>query len=204
MCELIVVTNRKLCEGDFLDRIRLLCRVGVKKIVLREKDLNEKEYTKLAKDVLEICKAADVECIFHKYLFPALKLHAPGIHLPLPLAMKSSETAGELSEFGVSIHSVEQLYLAHACHVDYAFFGHVFATDCKPGSEPRGTAALAEICKKALISIYAIGGIKAENIKDVIEAGAKGACVMSFGMTASEEEIKELVKECCKADGRRL
>ena len=101
MCELIVVTNRKLCEGDFLDRIRLLCRAGVKKIVLREKDLNEKEYTKLAKDVLEICKAADVECIFHKYLFPALKLHAPGIHLPLPLAMKSSETAGELSEFGV-------------------------------------------------------------------------------------------------------
>lgn len=49
MCKLIVVTNRKLCKRDFLEQIRLLVECNTDAIVLREKDLNAKEYQKLAK-----------------------------------------------------------------------------------------------------------------------------------------------------------
>lgn len=51
---------------------------------------------------------------------------------------------------------------------------------------------MQQICKEAQIPVYAIGGISSENIKEVIQAGAAGACIMSFGMQASKEELLQL------------
>ena len=38
---MICVTNRKLCRGDFLERIRQLAAGGADVILLREKDLSQ-------------------------------------------------------------------------------------------------------------------------------------------------------------------
>ena len=160
MCKLIVVTNRKLCKRDFLEQIRLLVECNADAIVLREKDLNAKEYQKLAKDVLAICKGSKTKCILHQFLPVAKDLMADAIHLSVP--------------------------------ADYVFYGHIFTTDCKKGLKPRGITALQQICKEAQIPVYAIGGISSENIKEVIQAGAAGACIMSFGMQASKEELLQL------------
>lgn len=108
MCELVVITNRKLCQGDFLERIRLLCEAGVDKLVLREKDLDEQEYERLAGDVMEICKRYPVKCILHQHLAVAEKLllqgksdrkiSVDGIHLSVPLIKQYSERMGFLSQ----------------------------------------------------------------------------------------------------------
>ena len=51
---MICVTNRKLCRGDFLERIRQLAAGGADVILLREKDLSPAAYTELAEKCLAI------------------------------------------------------------------------------------------------------------------------------------------------------
>ena len=46
--KLICVTNRLLCEEDFLHRIRRIASSGVDAILLREKDLPEAAYRRLS------------------------------------------------------------------------------------------------------------------------------------------------------------
>lgn len=196
MCKVITVTNRILCGEDFLERIRVLCRAGVDAIVLREKELPEWEYEELAGKVISICKEFPVEFIYHQNVQVARKAGRSNIHLPVPLL---AEYRGELPGFkqvGTSVHSVEQLRIAEGLEVDYVFYGHVFKTDCKKGVPPRGLSALEEICKKANLPVYAIGGISPENVELVAKAGAAGVCVMSWGMQQSEAMIREFVKKC--------
>ena len=51
----IAVTNRHLCEGDFLERIRQIAQGDeYNAILLREKDLSHEEYEELAGKVLKI------------------------------------------------------------------------------------------------------------------------------------------------------
>ena len=46
---MIVVTNRKLCKEDFLVRIEKIAALQPQAIILREKDLKEEEYERLAR-----------------------------------------------------------------------------------------------------------------------------------------------------------
>ena len=52
---IIAVTNRKLCERPFLEQVERICQMHPKALILREKDLSEKEYEELAKKVMAIC-----------------------------------------------------------------------------------------------------------------------------------------------------
>ena len=52
--KMLVITNRLLCDGDFLERIETVAAKKPKGIVLREKDLGAGEYRELAMKVLKI------------------------------------------------------------------------------------------------------------------------------------------------------
>ena len=82
----IAVTNRHLCREDFLARIRKLAEDPVyDAILLREKDLTEKEYRSLAGEVLTVCQETGKKCILHTFCQAAEECGHPLIHLPLPL-----------------------------------------------------------------------------------------------------------------------
>lgn len=95
MSDIICVTNRHLCEGDFLTRIEQIAKCRPAGIILREKDLSEDEYRALAKQVLEICDRYDVNCILHTFVDVALELQAEAIHLPLPVLRQICEAEKE-------------------------------------------------------------------------------------------------------------
>ncbi len=194
MYDLIAVTNRHLCKGDFLERIRLLADCGVPKLLLREKDLTPEEYEELAEQVLRICKNRKTQCILHNFVDAALHLQAEAIHLPLHIAGKEREKLSAFSYLGISTHSLEQVKEAEAFNASYVTYGHVFSTNCKKGVPPRGLDALSGICSKTELFVYAIGGIHTDNLKQVLSAGAKGACIMSFAMQADAEAIRQLLE----------
>ena len=60
-------------------------------------------------------------------------------------------------------------------------------TQCKPGKMGAGLSFLKEVCRAAhtvnpTVKVFAIGGIKPDNIKKVLESGADGGCMMSWFM----------------------
>ena len=62
-----VVTNRKLSVRPFLEQIEILCKKRPERILLREKDLEQEAYTRLAGKVKEICDRYQVPFYCHTY-----------------------------------------------------------------------------------------------------------------------------------------
>ena len=178
----ICVTNRTLCRDDFLTRIDHIAKKGVADaILLREKDLTEREYLELAEKVLSICKAHNRRCILHTYYKAAKELGCKEIHLPLPLLQKMREE-GEKQWFttvGTSVHSLKQANLAMHLQADSMPAGHIFETDCKKGLPGRGLSFLSKVVCKSEVPVYGIGGISADNAGQIMETGAAGVCIMS-------------------------
>lgn len=195
MCErndlyrnVIAVTNRKLCGRPFLQQIGRVCEKRPAALILREKDLSEGAYRTLAEDVRTICDSAGVKLILHKYRHTALALGIHTIHLPLGdlTAMNGEDGAdrGFFEEIGCSVHSVQEAHRAQQLGADYLIAGHIYPTDCKKDLPPRGLNFLREVCGAVSIPVYAIGGIHpdAALIRQVMNAGAAGACIMSAAM----------------------
>ena len=184
----ICVTNRTLCRDDFLTRIDHIAKKGVADaILLREKDLTEREYLELAEKVLSICKSHNRRCILHTYYKAAKELGCKEIHLPLPLLQKMREE-GEKEWFttvGTSVHSLKQANLAMHLQADYMTAGHIFETDCKKGLPGRGLSFLSKVVCKSEVPVYGIGGISADNAGQIMETGAPGVCIMSGFMLES-------------------
>lgn len=191
MSDLICITNRKLCSNNFSDQIEMIASAHPKAIVLRDKDLSEKEYEQLARQVMQICQKHGTQCILHSFSNVATALGATAVHMPLPLLQKM--TPQEKSHFqiiGASCHSLEEAKEAQDLGCTYITAGHIFLTDCKKGLPGRGLPFLEEICKTVRIPVYAIGGISSQNIESVRKTGAAGACIMSgFMRCKTVEEI---------------
>ena len=190
MSDILCITNRKLCETDFLKRLEEIAASHPKGIVLREKDLSEEAYGELAARALSICGAQGSLCILHSFYRVAAELGATAIHLPLGVLRTMSEAEKQaFSVIGASCHSVADGLEAERLGCTYITAGHIFETDCKKGLPGRGLDFLREISAAVSIPVFAIGGINETNVGTVRKAGAAGACVMSGVMRC--EDVKE-------------
>lgn len=187
MCDyskLIVVTNRQLCQGDFLQQLKKVVTLKPASLILREKDLAEAEYCALAKTVLEICQSDNVPMFLHSHLELAKYMKVQGVHLPYGYFVENLEQVHKLQAekkllVSVSCHSKEEA-LADACNgADQIVLGTIFATDCKPGKIGAGLEFLREVCDACPMPVYAIGGINSERLPAVLQVGAAGGCMMS-------------------------
>ena len=173
----ICVSCRSLCPRPLAQQVERIAAAGVKRIILREKDLSPEEYLSLAAEVLEQCRRFDTELIIHNFPEAARALGVTKLHIPMNRL--TEELCREFEITGTSVHSREEAVRAEKLGVSYITAGHIFATDCKKGLAPRGLDFLREVCGSVSIPVYAIGGITEDNIGSVISAGAKGACIMS-------------------------
>lgn len=162
-------------------------------LILREKDLTEEEYERLAVVVLRLCHHYNVKCFLNNFVKSAIRLKAHRIQLSISrfLELTASERDA-FSEIIVSVHSVDEALLAESKGADAIIAGHIFSTDCKKGVPPRGLAFLSDVCQAVTIPVYAIGGIHMKKRQEdklivagdctasqCIEAGAAGVCMMS-------------------------
>ena len=184
------ITNRRLVEGDFLAQIeRVAAMEMVDWLIVREKDLRTKEYRTLFAKVARIAHKGGKKCLAHGRIALGMmsELGADGIHLPLDVlrewraasGRRSAPQAGAVQLVGASAHSASELAEAAALGADYATLSPIFATACKPGAVPLGTAALAAACKASPLPVFALGGIGMDKLDACIEAGAAGYCMMS-------------------------
>ena len=178
----ICVTNRMLCHGIFLKTIEKACdRADM--VILREKDLTEAEYEKLAAEVSEICKRKATLFCIHSFIDVATTVSCDAVQLSFDAFRKYRSAGGPLRcQTGVSVHSVGEAVKAEAMGADYLIAGHIFRTACKEGVPPRGLAFLRSIINAVGLPVFAIGGITGENAAEVYAAGAKGICMMSVMM----------------------
>ena len=194
--KLNIITNRKLCENENLEKQKKIFSAYEKKIILknfeivaltlREKDLDKNEYLNLVKKIYPICKKYGIDLILHQNYDLNLdeKYNIEGIHLSYEIFKSLNKNIREklikkYKRIGVSIHSLEEAKDVENLGATYVVAGHIFETDCKKGLEPRGLNFIKELSSILTIPIFAIGGINEENSSLVLNSGAFGVCMMS-------------------------
>lgn len=192
MCKILCITNSSSCKYDFLSHIKTLAQSRLCGIVLREKHLSSEQYCKLAKEVISICRCYNMPVILHSFVDVALHLEHKAIHLPMSVLENESQRLRSFSTIGASVHSAEQAKRAESLGASYITYGHIFATDCKKGLQPRGADSIAQVVKSVQIPVYPLGGINQSNYRLVLKQGAEGFAVMSGLMTESYPEILNL------------
>lgn len=97
---------------------------------------------------------------------------------------------GESALVGVSTHDLAAARSAFADPAsDYVAFGPVFESATKTGRDPRGIEALAAVAAEKTKPLVAVGGITADRLDAVFDAGADSAAVV--GALTAGESVEE-------------
>ena len=173
-----------------------MLRGGVDIVQLRAKELPADRIVEIARELHPLSHAAGVPLIINDHPSLAAEARVEGAHVgqddvSVPEARR---LAGAGKIIGLSTHSVGQAVAAEAQLPDYIGFGPLFATPTKPDYTPIGILDIAEVHRRVHLPVFCIGGIKRENLREVIAAGARRAVIVSGILTAFDPE--SYVREC--------
>lgn len=181
---LYLITDASLFDREdaLLNAVEGALKAGVKALQLREKSLPVRRLLALAYRMREMTARYQAKLFINDRTDIALLAGADGVHLGQmgmpPFAVR--KIAGEKLLVGVSTHSAEEARIAELEGADFITFGPLYATPSKLRyGAPVGLDALCAVVKDSTVPVFGIGGIKTDNVRDVIEAGADGIAVIS-------------------------
>ena len=188
--DLYLVTDRNETRGrDLLWVLEAALDGGVKAIQLREKNLGGGKLFFLAEAARKLTSNYHARLFINDRIDVALAVDADGVQLStvsIPIETARGLVGGE-KLLGVSTHSLQQAEEAERLGADFVLFGPVYFTPSKaPYGAPQGLAALKKIVEKISLPIYAIGGIKPENIAEARGTGSRGVALISAIMSAAD------------------
>ncbi len=161
---------------------RLAIAGGADTIQYRQKSGSTREMIEIAQDLKQLCSEAGVTFIVNDRLDVAIAAEANGVHLgqddfPIPMAR---QLLGEGRIIGGSAATLDEARKCLSEGADYVGFGPVYPTSSKDDAGPvSGIDILKQVVEIIPVPIIAIGGVGAENIPDVMRAGAHGIAVIS-------------------------
>lgn len=195
---LYLITDRKLFTDDFLlfSAVEEALKAGVRAVQLREKDLGVRELLDMAYMMRESTKRYEARLFINDRVDVALSVEADGVHLGQKSIPPSAVRKIAKNKFliGVSTHSIKEAVEAEKGGADFITLGPIYKTPSKlKYGEPIGCDVLRKVKSKVSIPVFAIGGIKEDKVKEVIEAGADGIALISGILGA--KDISEKTKE---------
>ena len=194
-----LVTDDGCLQGRaLLDCVREALEGGVTLVQYRAKTASSAEMYAEALQLKALCDSFNVPLIINDRLDIAMAVGAAGVHLgqdDLPCAA-ARKLLGEDYLIGVSAHNPAEAKAALQSGADYLGCGAVFGTATKADVKKLGTEGLAAICKAKGLPVVGIGGVTADNYREVRAAGADGAAIVS-GILA-QPDIRATVKAIAK------
>jgi thiamine-phosphate pyrophosphorylase len=194
--DLYFITDSRLTRRTVLEDVNSALSAGVKIIQYREKDLNTRKMIDEAKKIGRSCRENDALFIINDRVDIALAVDADGIHLgneDMPYR-DARRLLGDKKIVGLTVHDVGEAIEAERIGADYIGISPIFETTTKPDAgTPSGINLIKYIKKAVKIPFIAIGGINQDNIKSVLEAGARSVAAISV-IVASDDVEKECKK----------
>ena len=196
---LYAVTDRAwVGKMSLYEQVEAALKNGATCIQLREKDLDEADFLKEAKDIAALCRKYNVPFIVNDNVEIAVACNADGIHVGQEdmEAADVRKRVGDKMIIGVSAHTVEEAIKAQKHGADYLGLGAVFSTSTKTDVDVMSYETLKAICSAVDIPTVAIGGISKNNIMKLRGSGVDGVAVVSaiFGAEDPGTATAELLK----------
>jgi thiamine-phosphate pyrophosphorylase len=153
---------------------------GVDVVQLREKELPDEQLAALATSLQALCSELGVLFIVNDRPDIALRAGADGVHVGQQ-DMRVHEVRALLGPeaiVGLSTHAPAEIDAADPNVVDYIGVGPVHETPTKPGRAAVGVELVRYAAANARLPFFAIGGLTAKNLPEVLAAGASRVCVL--------------------------
>jgi thiamine-phosphate pyrophosphorylase len=180
--------NAAKATSDLLDG-------GADLLQLRAKNQDLATIRRVAEKLLPLCRAAGVPFILNDFPALAAELGADGVHIgqddgtladARSLFQSTIHNPQSTILFGRSTHSLDQARAALAEGFDYIGFGPLFPTPTKAGRPAIGLQDIATMERDVgkHIPAFCIGGIRRDNLPQVLAAGARRVVIVSDLLTA--------------------
>ncbi|WP_165066339.1 thiamine phosphate synthase [Desulfovibrio sp. ZJ200] len=181
--DLYALTDARLSLGRPLaDVAQALLDAGVRILQYREKKLKAGQMLEECRLLRRLTREAGACFIVNDHIDIAMLVEADGVHigqedLPLPEVRR---LVGPKMIIGLSTHTPDQARAAVAAGADYIGVGPIFATQTKEDVvDPVGFGYLDWVAANISVPFVAIGGIKAQNIGEVVRHGAQCCALVS-------------------------
>jgi thiamine-phosphate pyrophosphorylase len=181
------ITDKRLARRPtHLSILRELARGGARLVQLRDKSTPLDELLPDLLRCVEFAEKHSIVLIVNDRCDLVLCCGARGVHLGQDdLPPEAARAILPRQTIGWSTHTPAQVRRSRSLPVDYIGFGPVFATSTKENPcRLVGLSGLRKACSGSSKPVVAIGGIGLEQIREVREAGAASAAVISALMTA--------------------
>jgi 8-oxo-dGTP diphosphatase len=161
----------------FLSRLQASLDAGLRLVQLREKNIHRDELRGLALRVVARAHACGAKVLLNGDVALAQEVGADGVQL-------TSTQLAELKErptidwCAASCHNAEELRCAEALGCDFALLSPVLPTQSHPGAPHLGWDNFAAIAVGSTIPVYALGGLKQENMQVAWQHGAHGISLL--------------------------
>ena len=176
------ITDAQISGITHAEQVRRMADGGARLIQLREKDRPLGDWFTDALQAVKIAHEFGIKIVVNDRVDLALAIGADGVHLgqdDLP-PDAARRLLGNNAIIGYSTHNLEQAGAAMRLPIDYIAFGPIFTTSTKKNPYPIvGLDLLQRVrLETGDFPLVAIGGIKAENLLQVLDAGADSAAMI--------------------------
>ncbi len=176
-------------ELPILEIAEALIAGGARFIQLRNKNTTSRELLAQAVELERLCRQRKTRLIINDRADVAWLSRAQGVHLGQhDLSVKQArKILGPKKIVGLSTHNGEQAREANKTTATYVAVGPIFPTKTKTNPDAVvGLTGLREIRERVSKPMVAIGGITAENAREVLDAGADSVAVISDLLSAPD------------------
>ena len=208
---LYVIIDPEVTGGrDPLEIARAAINGGARMLQLRDKLRDKGEQLPLAMALRDLCAANGALLIIndHADLAAALGPHHVGLHVgqtDLPVA-EARKILAPGQVLGRSNREIDLIVESQQMGADHVAFGAMYTTTTKQVTRaPQGPERLKQARAAAQVPLVAIGGITADNVAPVVEAGADAICVTAaVGSAPDPEAAAAELTEAIRAAGGRV
>lgn len=159
---------------DLAEFLEAAVRGGVDAVQIREKALPDGELLRVLSVAREVTARLGVPLVVNDRPDLAVLAGADAVHVG-----QDDLPVDEAGRFGVSVgQSTHRPREIDAATADYIGVGPVYPTPTKEGRPAVGLELVRYAADNARVPWFAIGGIDASNVGDVVAAGAKGIAVV--------------------------
>ncbi|MDO8925837.1 MAG: Nudix family hydrolase [Sideroxyarcus sp.] len=175
--EYAISNAAELGVESFLSRLQVRLDAGLRLLQLREKNLSRDALRELALRVVTLAHARGAKVLLNGDVGLAQEVGADGVQL-------TSARLAELKErpaidwCAASCHNAEDLLRAEALGCDFALLSPVLPTQSHPGAQHLGWDGFSAIAAGSSIPVYALGGLKREDMQIAWRHGAHGIALL--------------------------
>lgn len=171
-----------------LSRMKRALDQGVRLVQIREKEMAIETLRPFAREIIALahrhrarvlvsCSPGRINLGFWR------EVGADGVHFPAAHLMMLSKRP-DTGLCGASCHNAEELFQAEQLKMDFAVLAPVMPTLSHPESPSLGWQKLASLIQDCSIPVFALGGLRYEDLNTAWEHGSHGVAMMrgSFEM----------------------